>query len=284
MRSYSSLLIFETALDSIHTSDAGLNSLVRHVFYPQFRVVEHDCNTHLGETVDVNFEAEGRIELATGLPISRDRIVYLLSQGIYTVQTRTLSTCISEGGICAKCYAASRPLEDVPEVDDIVTVRPLYDRSTEVLYTSGTTDLLTLGTDSDSYEHLLLYVNGQLQDTSTYSVEGTSLRLTSPVPSGTNLVVRYITETRVPFMLCLAETYAGSLLGLKPLPRPLLPVRGLLLNHQIPEGLVTMLIEDAKKSGVIPPSMLEYLGNIEDKLERALFLMTLRSIYSNVQN
>lgn len=282
MRSYSSLLVFETLFDSVQPGNTDFDSLARQIFHPQLRVVEHDCGTRLGETVDVNFEAEGRIELATGLPISRDRIVELLSQGVYTVQTRTLSTCISEEGVCAECYAASRPLEPVPAIDSVVTIDPMHDRGTEVLYASGASGTFTLGTDADSYDHLLLFVNGQIQDPASYSVDGTTLRLVQSVPAGTNMVARFITETRAPFMLWLAGTYSGSLLGVKALPGPMLPIRSLLLRQLIPDGLVDLLIESTKKMSSVPPSMVEYVDRTEDRLERALFLIALRVIYSNV--
>lgn len=282
MRSYSALLVFETVFDSVATTGTDLDSLVRYVFEPRLTVQEEDCGTRLGETVDVNFEIEGKIELATGLPISRDRIIDLLSRGVYTTQVRTLSTCITHNGVCAACYAASRPLEPIPEVNSVVTISPVYDRATETIYVPGATDRLTLGVDQDSYTTLLLFRNGVLQDPSTFTVDGTRLQLSQPLPANSYLVARYVTETRVPHMLWLANTYSGSLLGMKPLPGPLLPVRSLLLTDTIPEGVLDNLVEGSKNLTAIPPNMLEYLGSTKDKLEKSLFLIALRTIYGNV--
>lgn len=282
MRSYSSLLVFETVFDSVSSSDLALASLVRYVFQPSFTVLEEDCHTRLGETIDVNFEAEGKIELATDTPLSRDRITTLLSQGVYKVQVRSLSTCITPYGVCASCCKASRPLLPRPAVEDVVQIEPLYERDTEVLYTSGPTTTFTLSVDSESYTTLLIYKNGVLQDPSTYTVNGYSLQMSTTVPKDSYLVVRYVTNTRVPFLLWLANTYCGSLLGVKSLPGPMLPVRSLLLTDYVPESIVNDLVEDTKNMSAIPPNMLEYLDSIEDRLEKALFLIALRTIYGNV--
>ncbi|HET8685565.1 MAG TPA: hypothetical protein VFM18_02735 [Methanosarcina sp.] len=283
MRSYSSLLVFETVFDSIQDADTDSASLARHIFYPQVEVVEQDCGTHLGETIDLNFEAEGRVELATGLPLSRDRITQLLGQGVYSVQIRTLSTCNSVGGVCAKCYAASRPLEAMPAVGSLVTIRPIYEKSTEIVFLNGDSTKFPISLTTDSYDFALVYINGQLQDTSTYFTTDTTLTFSTAIPAKTNIVVRYFAETKSPFMLWLADSYSGSLLGMKALPSPLLPIKSLLLTTQVPEGILQIVLDKTKKSTVIPPNMLEYLDTVPDNLEKALFLIALRSIFSNVQ-
>lgn len=283
MRSYSSLLVFESVFDSMDQIDRDLVSLANQVFSPTVRIVENDCGTLLGELIDVNFEAEGRVELATDLPISRTRIIDLLSNGVYQVFVRTLATCISEGGVCAKCYAASRPDAPPKSVGDRVEVTPVFERSTEVLYTSAPTSALPLSVPSDSYESILLFSNGVLLPSSSYNVTGDTLQLVSPVPSDTYLVARYLTTTRAPYLLYLAETYSGSLLGVKALPRPLLSIRPKLLVDNISEGLLEDVVQATKKFKAIPPNMLEYLSNTHDTLEKTLFVIALRTIYASTQ-
>lgn len=283
MRSYSSLLVFESVFDSMDQVDKDLVSLANQVFSPTVRIVEDDCGTLLGEMIDVNFEAEGRVELSTDLPLSRTRIIDLLSNGVYQVFVRTLATCISDGGVCAKCYAASRPDASPKAVGDRVEVAPLFERSTEVLYTSAPSDSLSLSVPSDTYESILLFRNGSLVPASSYTVDGDTLQMSEPVPADTYLVTRYITTTRAPYLLYLAETYSGSLLGIKALPRPLLSVRPKLLVENISQGLLEDVVQVTKKFKAIPPNMLEYLSNTHDALEKALFVIALRTIYASTQ-
>lgn len=283
MRSFSSLLVLETLLDSVASSDPILNSVVNQVFQPHVRIVERSCSTRLGEPVDVNFEAEGKVELATGQRLSRSRIEALLGRGVYRVATRTLSTCVSGGGVCAACYAASRPLEEVRDVNDIVVVHPLFDKGSEVFGPLAPREVVSLGLDPDSYTSLLVFVNGEPLDPSEFSVSGSSLTVIRTLPINSYIVVRYQSVTRVPYMFWLANTYSGSLLGVKALPAPLLSVRSLLLTELVANSPLETLLDETRALSSIPEGMLEFASHTQDKLERALFLISLRAIYDNVQ-
>lgn len=284
MRSYSALLVLENVFDSIDTSDLILSDLCQRIFHPKVEIVEDYCHTLLGEEIDVNYEIEGYIELSTGESLTRTRIEELLSFGIYKVRIRSISTCISEGGVCAKCYHSSRPDEPYPEIGSIVTVDPIFVKSTEVLILDSRLTL-SLSLDSDSYDSLLVYCNQGLQPSSSYTVDGTSLVFndTSLLP-GTPVVVRYQSITTVPYMLWLADTYSGSLLGVKSLPGPLLPVSPLRLVETLPEYLLEPLLSAlSSDSSMAPGNLVEYAHTIQDSLEKSLFCIALRTIYDAVQ-
>lgn len=280
MRSYSSLLVFENVFDSTSTTDSVIADLCQRLFYPQVEIVEDYCHTLLGEEKEVNYELEGYIELSTGEQITRARIEELLSQGTYVVRVRSLSTCSSEGGVCAKCYHSSRPDEAYPDVGSFVTVAPLFVKSSEVLVTDASNSVaLTL--DQDSYDSVLVYGANTLQPSSSYQISGTTLTFTSgPVTPNTAVVVRYRSDTKAPFMLWLADTYSGSLLGVKALPGPLLPLPSLQLRSLIPEHQVDALVEAlSSSSSRAPENLVEYARGTPDLLEKALFCIALRTIY-----
>lgn len=292
MRAFSSLLVFETAFDNMVSDDPILNNMQQQVFEPVFNIIEDACDTNLGETIDVNFEAEGRVELATGSSLSRSRITELLEQGIYTVRTRTLSTCISQGGVCAACYHASRPAEEYPSLGYPVTILPIFDKGTDVIgpVINGNSYELTLPVGS--YTDLVVFLNGRVLDPQNYEVSGRRFTLLDGVYGGGGeggryepyLTVRYQSLTRVPYMLWLANTYSGSLLGIKPLPGPLLSVRSLLLSESLKDSPVDTLLADTKLIQAIPANMVEYATGTQDVLERSLFLIALRAIYDSVSS
>ena len=280
MRSYSGLLIFENVFDSVTSTDTILSELCTRIFYPSVPIVEDYCNTLLGEEVDVNYEIEGYVELSTGEPLTKSRIEELLYSGTYKVRIRTLSTCVSEGGVCAKCYNSSRQDEPYPEVGSIKTIDPLFVKSTEVILVVSQNEI-TLSLDSGSYDKVLVYCNGQLLYGEDFYIEGQTLRFNNlEVSPGDYAVVRYISDTKVPYMLWLAGTYSGSLIGVKSLPGPLLPIRSLLLTSLIPEHYVDDLVghleSDSSRS---PGNIVEYLSSIPDLLERALLAIALSVVY-----
>lgn len=280
MRTYSALLVFETVFDSVSSSDVYLQELCQRIFTPRVEVVEHYCSTLLGEEIDVNYEIEGYIELSTGESITRTRIEQLLSKGIYKVRIRTLSSCSSEGGVCALCYHSSRPDEPEPEVGSIVDILPIFTKSTEILLTDSSSSV-TLSLSEDSYDSLLVYYKESLLDPSMYSVSGSRMTIDTDILSpDSQVLVRYRSETRVPFMLWLAETYCGSLLGVKPLPRPLLPLPSLQLVELVPSHLVDILLKEMESErSNVPENLVEYAGTVTDLLEKALFCIAIRTIY-----
>ena len=88
--------------------------------------------------------------------------------------------------------------------------------------------------------------------------------------------------TRGPFLSWLADTYAGSMLGMKALPSPKLPLRKRLLSGLVPNSMVELLGSQLSNLRGVPAEAISYLDNIKDPLEKALFVIALFSIYLNV--
>lgn len=281
-RSYSSLIVLETLFDSIPNTNIDLNTFVNTIFTPHVSVTETNCGTAVGEMTDVNYELEGKVELSTGLVVSKARIEQLLGQGIYQVPVRTLSTCVAKNGVCQACYHSSRQYDPVPTLNGSVQVFPEYTVWTDATDVLVGTTQIPLSQPLDMYDRLYVYYEGTLLDPSTYTATDTLLTFSSSLPRDGQVVTRYTTITRAPFMAWLADTYAGGLLGLKSLPYPKLPVRKSLLAGLVPESMVELLGNQAAGLKGVPAECIEYLDNIRDPLEKALFIISLFAVYLNV--
>jgi hypothetical protein len=284
-RSYSGLLLFENVFDFIPNGNPDFSNLGNSIFNPNLLVVESDCGTTLGKFEIVNFEAEGLVELSTGLVLTRERIEQLLSQGIYEVATHHTSVCISKGGICAKCYSATYPDRPVPKVLDRVNIYPEFLINAEVIALKAGTTLYTFNTPIESFDKEYIFSQGQLLKSGVdYHLTGNLLVLTQAPTEDKTAVMRCIQNSTSSFMVWLANTYSGSLLGMQPLPSQSLPVRSLLLSSLVSENRLQLISEYIKEVDSIPSEYSEYSDSIRDPLERALFMLALYCIYSNVIN
>lgn len=283
MRAYSALLLFENLLDYIPPDNPDLLNLAKTILEPNLPVVEDDCGTTLGKFSTVNFEAEGQVELSTDARISKDRIELLLSQGIYEVATRHTSTCISDGGICAKCYAATYPMEAYPEVNSRVDILPEYLVNTEIIAVKTDSKQYPLFTDRTSYDKLYVYLNGVLLTEGVdYEVDDDVFTLPEFPSEELSIVVKCVKYDTFPFMVWLANTFSGSVFGMDPLPHQKLPVRSLLLSSLLTENRLQLVYEQLKEIQSIPEDSLNYSETIRDPLERGLYMLALYCIYSNV--
>lgn len=284
MRSYSSLLVMENIFDFVPNTNADITNFAEGLFNPRVSVVEDDCETTLGQVVPVNYELEGEVELATGLTVSKDRIEQLLFKGVYFLQTRTLSTCISDGGVCKKCYEASHQDSPPVSVGDILVVQPWYPVATTVVSAVSGQSAYQLNVDPSRYSKVIVYIQGVIQDPSTYAISGTTFTLTNPVAENTHITIKFSVLNRAPFLVWLAKTYSGSLLGLKDLPSPSLPLRPKLLSSLVPANRLEYLVNYTQSLPNIPPDFKTYGGQIKHVLEKALYMIAIQSIFANVSN
>lgn len=282
MRSYSGLLVFEDIFEFVPEDNPDVVNFARGIFQPNILVTEQDCGTTLGKIQEVNYELEGEVELATGLVISKARLEQLLFQGTYKVATRTLDTCISQDGVCQACYHASRQRLPIPNVGTRVTIEPEYEIDTLVIPGDPSQTVYTLTFDPEEYQFLYVYVQGVLLPETAYSVSGRNLTLTTPITEVQNLVVKFTAYNRSPFLVWLASTFSGSLLGMSPLPAPRLPIRPQLLTSLIQENRLELLINYTDDLDKIPPNFRQYMRQIRDPLERSLYMLALNSIFADV--
>jgi hypothetical protein len=280
MRNYAALLVLENVYDYVPTSNQDLVNFANSIFTPNVQVVTPDCGTTLGSIQTVNFDLEGEVELATDQVISFDRIVQLLSAGTYTIATRTLDTCIAPGGVCQLCYAASRQNNPFPAVQSRVVIEPEYTITTTVVPTADNTTVYTLDLSVGQYTNAYVYLNGILQPSSAYTITTDQITFNTAPPEGINVVVRFTAYNKSPFVSWLANTYAGSMFGMKALPSQPLMLRSLLLESLISDAILNILIEYTSQITLIPANFVTYMSQIKNKLEKALYMIALNCVFT----
>ena len=281
-RSYSNLIVMESIFDSIPTSDGDVLSLASSVFEPFVQVVSDDCGTTLGQIVDVNFELEGKVELSTNQVFSYARISQLLAAGVYKTSVRELGSCIESGGICRRCYHASRQYDPIPNIGDVVKILPEYVTYTETLSTRSGDKVLPITQAKSLYDRIYVYYTGILLNPAVYTVTDTNITLSTTIPADGNVVVRYTSYIRAPYLFWLATTYSGSILGIKELPALGLVLRKRLLTSLLPLSVIELVSAKVADLKGVPSEVKEYLPGVEDPLEKALLAIAINSIYLNV--
>lgn len=282
MRTYSNFLLFEDILSNLPEGSSLITSAAESIINPSVRVVEEDCGTLLGSVVDLDFEKEGLIEVATGMPLSRTRIYQLLESGIYKVAIRSLHSCNSKEGVCRKCLQGQY-LDKVPApVGSQIKIHSLLNYQSDLVMGNGHSPFFTL-TESDlDYDKANVIKDGAVI-TSGFSIIGNRIYFDS-VPTNLDVyVVRFYKETSDPLLGYIAKTYSGDLLGLKPLPTLSTLLKESMYQDIIPESLINMLQIELSPYKTIPSTFMEYIDKIHDKLEKALFIMYVYAIFSNVQ-
>jgi hypothetical protein len=283
MRTYSALLLFENLFDFIPTDNVDMVNLARSIIEPNLLIVESDCGTTLGKFENINFEVEGLVELATDLRLDRLRIENLLSQGIYELATRHTSTCISKNGVCVKCYAATYPDEPVPEINDRVNISPEYLVNAELISAKLGIVTYPIQTLSTTYDKVYVYSEGvKLISGTDYSISNDVLTLSVGPAYDKNIVIRCIKNDTFPFIVWLANTFSGAIFGMDPLPSQPLPVRSLLLSSLLTENRLQLISEYISDLKTIPESYITFIDTIRDPLEKALYMLALYCLYSNV--
>ena len=281
-RSYSNLIVLETILDSIPSGKPNLDLFVSSIFEPFVSVTEQDCGTSLGTLTTVNYELEGKVELSTNTIISFDRILSLLTNGIYFVPVRSLSSCISKDGVCQTCFHASRQKEPIPSIKSTPQILPEYTVATEAIPAVSGQSVFILSEGSDLYDLAYVYHKGVLLAESQYTIDNLILTLGVPLTEDGQITIRYTTYIRAPYLFWLAGTYSGSMLGIKQLQAPPLPIRKRLLTSLVPESMLESLVQGVSELRGVPVEAIDYLAKVHDPLEKALLVISIYAIYMNV--
>jgi hypothetical protein len=283
MRSYIGLLVFENIFNYVPEGIPDLTNLANTIFTPNVLVVENNCGTTLGRFEVINFESQGIVELATGDFLTPERIGQLLSSGTYEIATRHTSSCISKGGVCAKCYNSTFPSEPMPKVLDRVTFKPEFLINSEVITVEAGSTSYNIVTNAELFSKVYVWVDGVLQTLGVdYTIEGAVITPTIPIAEKIDIVVRCVEFDTRPYLSWLANTYSGSILGMKSTSNPRLPVRTLLLSSMLSQNRLQLVSELVKDIPSMPSDYAEYADSIKDTLEKGLYLLALYCIYSNV--
>ena len=278
-RNFSSTLLFETALDTIQPNNSILYSISQSLFKPTVKIVEEDCETLLGKLMPISYRTEGYIELSTSTRVNSTRLTNLITSGETEIAIRSIDTCISYGGICRSCLASSRPAEIIPAVNSVYRVIPevVLDTSQFAVFLGQQT--INLPYNTDVFDFVYMFQNGELVPSSTYNITGNTLTFNEPAPMDTILILKYMVRSFNQFYSWLANTYCGSLLGIKPIYKTTLPIKKELLRSVIPEEDLKTLISNLKTSIVKEEDSVQYIDSIKDPVEKAIFSILLGSVF-----
>lgn len=281
MRSFSNFLLFEDVLSNLPAGSSLLQQAGDLLVNPMVKVVEDDCGTLLGEIMDLDFEKEGLVELATGVPLDRPRIAEILESGKYKVPIRTLHSCIAPGGICRACYEAQYLDRVAPPVNSQTKIDPLLNYQTDIIIGNNYATSFTLTESTDDFDDVIVIKNGLIA-TAGFTISGNQM-IFAVAPTYTDVyVVRFYRETSEPLQGYMARSYSGDLLGMKPLPTLHTPIRESLYSTIISDGFLAMLQTELAPYKAIPSTYIEYIDRIHDKLEKTLFIIYLYAIFANV--
>ena len=298
-RTYANFLLLEDILDNTEGTSPEFKQALNNLLSPIVRVVEEDCGTLLGKTVPTSFEIEGLIETATGSPLTRSRIEYILAQGQYTVGIRELHSCNShtKNGICRVCYQGSFIGETAPVVGSLQRVTSSLIYQTDVLTGTGRPNFVidpnplhpvyatsfNLSQTRSEYYDIKVIKDGLVVSDSLYQLGETFIRFPGTVPLNDSYVVHFYQENAEPFQGYVSKTYSGGLLGIEPLPtlKPLL--RESLYTQLFMPQFIDSLYQEVSLLKAIPRTYLDYVNNTHDPLEKVLTIMYLYAIYSQVQ-
>ena len=85
-----------------------------------------------------------------------------------------------------------------------------------------------------------------------------------------------------PFLTHLTNTYSGSLLGFKSFISDRLPLREELIRSIVSEAELAQMYRELSKLPSVDENLLEYCGNISDKLEKTLMIIMLYGFFTYV--
>lgn len=289
MRSITSTILFEEALDLIPTGQTAVQSSVVRLLQPYVTIDPNvtDCGTKLGEKQLISLGLIGRVELATGLVINRARLNAASTSGMTSIFLRSMSTCISPNGVCKKCWEATRQYDTV-SLGSTYQVTPEFIVQTETFEALVGQTVWPISYDSSQYDTIYIYSSTGLMAPSSYTISGSTVTFLAapPADSGTgagsavaSITVRYAVKTYVPFVHWLAATYSGSLMGMSKLPVQYLPIRQDLHESLLPVGETDLLEARLLGSPLTPPSVAAWLSKVEGLLERAVFVSLLNALY-----
>ena len=285
MRTISNYLLFEDILDNLPEGSSLMQQAVATLTNPLVPVLEDDCGTLLGRTYNSSYDLEGKVELATGVPLNRFRISNLG----HTIAVRDMSACATKGGICKTCYDNSLvnlAKSKTTSVGSSVRVPFEYDLQAQSLQivSGSTTSAFILDLSAEDYDNLIVISNGYILSPSTYSVVEDVLSFTTiPAPASGYLNIVFTIISSNPLLGYMANTFSGGLLGLSPLPSESLPLRASIYASQIPSQFLARMVTEIESYPTITPSYTEYLSKIKDPLEQVLYILYLYAIFDNVE-
>lgn len=283
MRQYSNFLLFEGLLDTIPSDLPAIKNLAKAICTPSIKIVSADCNTFLGEPANVDYDREGDIATDTKIALTGTRLNSLLAANTSKVFVRKVHNCTADGGVCQLCYKGTYQFNTLPAVSSIVPLIPEYVGKYDILTGTGTTQIFQLGPVDFTASRTVVYYNGEIVNSATYTVDPTALTITfnTALVVNTRYIVKRYHITNDGLLGFFAKTYSSSLFGIKEIPTVPLLLRESFYNSLITDGDLDYCF-DQLKTLQVPGTHMDYYSRITSKLEKALFILYTYILYVSV--
>lgn len=295
-RSLVNFILFEDILDNLDPTNKNLNTLANQLFAPSVEVIQDNCGTKLGKRISVSPAVNGPVRIdfngtlnpdrtiPDSYRISKDDIELWLANSIYTTYVRDLHYCTSIGGICASCYASTFNVP-APVVGTKVQVKNQYVLSSDSYLT--TTGILTynISAEAGTYDSVVVYLNNSvLEEGVDFNVNNNVVILVNDPGFGNYLSVNTILVSNRPFLSYLAESFSGSVIGIKSIINQSITLPTNVIDRSINDNQLRHLYDQAVQLGFIDQTQLDYYNTIGNKIEKALFLILTYVINNDISS
>lgn len=258
MRSFSSFLLLENLMYAVPSTLPSLKAIAERLFRPTVKLIEDDCETKIGLNRGVRaltsvlwtpvsgvsrLPYEYMVNL-DGSTITPTQLLDLVSTGVDTIKVRHPSTCVSQGGICRKCYYSSLLLSTSDYVDP----------SNVVVY--------------NYHDSPPLYSEVAIP------VVGASVTLRTAIGD----VKPFAQPSQRAIFSYIAGTYTGAILGVGSFDNFPLPLKPSLMSKLINRNLLDRAFGELASLKDIPGTYLRFIESIEDPFEKAASVVSLYAL------
>jgi len=292
-RSLTNFILFEDLLDNLDSTNKNLTTLANQLFAPYVEVIQEDCKTKLGKRISVSPGVNGLVRIDFNVTLNPDRTIpdsyrisksdieLWLANSIYTTYVRDLHYCTATGGICASCYASTFNVA-APKVGSLVQVKNQYVLSSDSYLTTSGSTVFAITADEGTYDSVTVYLDNQVLTDSQFSVVDNSVVLTDDPGFGNYLTINTVLVSNKPFMSYLADSYSGSVVGIKSIINQPITLPTGVVDRAINNNQLKNLYDQAEQLGLIDQVQLDYYNSLTNKVEKALLLITLYTIYNDI--
>lgn len=266
MKSYANFILMENLLYNVPREAIAIATLSDVLLNPRVRLVDENCGTYLGTQFDSTFLNSGQpadrngkqlipylyaLKASGPLPVGEVPPTYTqeeLSQAIASGERfkRVLHpfSCISKGGICRVCAYSS--------------------------YRFSTAKVVDTGTNT-TYEYF--------EEPAPLDLVIPPVGSTTQLQEGFGRVKSFLSPSQKSLFSWLANTYSGSLLGIRNFGNFPLPVNTELYSFLINKNLLAQAQAQLSAISAVPRDVITYIDSIESVLEKALMVVVAYTMY-----
>lgn len=264
MKSYANFILMENLLYNVPRTVPAIATISDILINPRVKIVQRSCDTSLGTQLDAIFlntpqppDTNGHILTPRNYSLKIEGVLgptqvpsfftqaelsVAIANGNRLQRSYHPFSCTAKGGICQICaYSA-------------------YVYSTAKLTAGGTT-----------YEYF--------EAPAPFSVAAPAVGSSIQLNAGYGRVKGFLSPSQKALFSYLANTYSGSLLGVRNFSNFPLPVNTTLYELLLNKNLLAQAENELAKNSSIPKDVIAYIENIQETVEKALMIVVTYTMY-----